>query len=184
MKSILKGFSLVELMIVVAIIGILAAIAIPNYTAYVRKGRQAEAKASLQAIYAGLKAYRANYDTYWAHFEAIGFRPEGDLRYIAGIDQLPESGTRPAHDLNDYRWAMTTGMTSPHTRNWCMIMFTPCTVIPGPGGGLPTWAGYGGSTGIVGLTFMVTAAADIGGSQDDVWQIDEGGRLTNPQSGL
>lgn len=42
-----KGFTLIELMIVVAIIGILTAIAMPNYTDYVKRGKAAEATSDL-----------------------------------------------------------------------------------------------------------------------------------------
>lgn len=47
MKTRSKGFTLIELMIVVAIVAILAAIAYPSYQEHVRKGRRADAKAAL-----------------------------------------------------------------------------------------------------------------------------------------
>ena len=45
-----KGFTLIEMMIVVAILGIISAIALPSYTEYVRKGKRADAKVELLRI--------------------------------------------------------------------------------------------------------------------------------------
>ena len=47
MKKSILGFTLIELMITVAIVGILAAIAFPSYTAYLAKGRRADARVQL-----------------------------------------------------------------------------------------------------------------------------------------
>ncbi len=57
LRSNKKGFTLIELMIVIAIIGILAAIAIPNFIAYRNKAFCSAAESDAQAIMAGLADY-------------------------------------------------------------------------------------------------------------------------------
>lgn len=59
-----RGFTLIELMIVVAVIGILAAIAYPSYTKYVREARRAEAQADMLKMQIGIEKWRANRASY------------------------------------------------------------------------------------------------------------------------
>jgi type IV pilus assembly protein PilA len=75
------GFTLIELMIVVAIIGILAAIAIPNFIRFQARSKQSEAKTNLKAIFTAQKAYFGEKDKYVENFKVIGFDPEAGNRY-------------------------------------------------------------------------------------------------------
>ena len=60
----LKGFTLIELMIVVAIVAILAAIALPAYNEQVRKGRRAEAVKAIGEAQLSLERWRAENPSY------------------------------------------------------------------------------------------------------------------------
>ena len=80
-----KGFTLIELMIVVAIIGILAAIAIPNFLGFVSKARRSEVKSNLEAIYRAELSYFGEKDRYSNSFGDIRWVPVGVAYYTYSV---------------------------------------------------------------------------------------------------
>ena len=90
--SLRRGFTLIELMIVVAIIGILAAIAIPNFIRFQARSKQSEVKGNLKAVFTAQRSYFQEHDKYGAYFRQIGFAPERNNRYAF---QLGASVTTP-----------------------------------------------------------------------------------------
>jgi len=75
-----SGFTLIELMIVVTIVGILAAIAIPNFYTYQAKTKQAEGRHNLGHIWTMQVSYRGESDSFRT-LAAIGWSPQGTTRY-------------------------------------------------------------------------------------------------------
>lgn len=72
-----KGFSLIELMIVIAIIGLLTMVAVPSFNRYLGKAKRAEAYVNLNALYAAERAYWAEHGTYSPHLKQLGWQPQG-----------------------------------------------------------------------------------------------------------
>ena len=81
-----QGFSLVELMIVVAIIGVLTAIAIPNFQAFQRRSRQSEAKSALTALYTAEQTFHSSWEVYTGSLVPAGWTPSGQFRYQVGFN--------------------------------------------------------------------------------------------------
>lgn len=111
MKSLLrqKGFTLVELMVVVAIIGLLSAVAIPSFKKYQAKAKVSEAKLQLSALYTAETAFYSDYNIYHTCLPMMGFDPgpEAANRYfVVGF------GANATINAVAHAAAVTSGLTA------------------------------------------------------------------------
>lgn len=81
-----KGVTLNEVLVVVAIASILASIAYPQYSRYIRQGRQLEAKANLGVVYQKQLTYLSSELKFSESLKEIGAVPIGPIRYNIGTD--------------------------------------------------------------------------------------------------
>lgn len=124
-KALQAGFTLIELMIVVAIIGVLAAIAIPLYTAHMVKARQAEAFTTLGAVYTNQVVYFSENSTYADSEALLGLTMEGRQLYSAvafsNVTDATYTATITANldtDATVDEWVLTEANKQPtHTCN-------------------------------------------------------------------
>ena len=94
MKKTQKGFTLVELMIVVAIIGILAAIAIPKFAQMLEKSREGATKGNISAVKSAISIYYGDHegvypDDLTQRFDSLGFVSIGWSFLDSYMDELP-----------------------------------------------------------------------------------------------
>ena len=80
-----RGFTLLELLIVVGIIGILATIGMPSYKKMLQRAKKAEAKALLSGIYTSEAAFFAEYNTYGNHLPRVGYDAGANNYYTVGF---------------------------------------------------------------------------------------------------
>lgn len=92
-----RGFSLMEILAVLAIIGVLTAIAIPSYTEYVQRGHRTEAKAVLTEIGQWQERFRSETNSYATNAQlpaAYSRSPaSGNARYTIAITNPGGAGT-------------------------------------------------------------------------------------------
>lgn len=180
------GFSLVELMIVVAIIGVLATIGIPTFRTMVQKAKKSEAKVALGALYTSEVAFFSEYGVYGNLLDKIGFELDGvagTRTYqtgFQGADCSAVTAKVPAaagagSSLNVAFPSYYTGST----------FFLASKATPTTASGNPCFVAADVQTN--GQSFIATSAASISnktGALSDVWTINENRVLANAQDGI
>lgn len=158
-----EGFTLVELMVVVAIIGILSAVAIPNFKKYQAKSKTTEAKMQLASVYSYELTAASDYDTFTSCLGDLGYDPAPRGYYVIGFT----GNWRTAEAIS--AGLTTCGATGFHS--------------PGTAGTLKTYAAAvtsanlpAGTTGTQ-STFLAGAAGNLDGATYDQWTIDESKNL-------
>ncbi|HEY6455340.1 MAG TPA: pilin [Steroidobacteraceae bacterium] len=114
MKSVQKGFTLIELMIVVAIIGILAAIAIPAYQDYTVRSQVTEGLNLSGAVETGAAEYFANTGSFPATLSAAGISSAPSGKYVTSVDVAAGSGSITityGNQVNSQAAGKTLGLT-------------------------------------------------------------------------
>jgi len=179
-----KGFTLIELMIVVAIIGILAAIAIPNFLRFQAKSRTSEGKTNLKAIHIAQGSYYGEHNNY-SDFATIGWTPVGRTLIYgytlqAANPAAANAGTATGVILisgGNLEYLSSNGIGG--TISWAVPAPYNATITSGTPGifavsGVDNQAFIAGAAGMVGPRSLVA----------DCWIITDTNVLINTQSGI
>lgn len=184
------GFSLIELMIVVAIIGILATVAIPNFSRFQAKARQANAKSVLSGYFTAQKATYSEFQYFPGNFPGAGQKIEGAQFYRLTTATNTDATTTAAATGNTADTALAeTCIATDTAAASCPVGsklgtdFTEGPSVAAPVGCVAaTAATPAGAAG----TFLACASAVNGTTvaDADTWSINELKAMVNTNDGL
>jgi type IV pilus assembly protein PilA len=180
-----SGFTLVELMIVVAIIGLLASVAIPNFKQYQAKAKTSEAKLQLAAIYTAQTAFAGDFDTYASCLLTMGYNPAPlvTTRYFAVGFTATTDAANAIAVVNGASAVAPTPCTAGVT-----FFFAGGKQVGGVAATAVASLVAGSVVGATGATFIASAGGPIdtaftGVAVQSKWLINENKALTNPIRG-
>ena len=88
----IKGFTLIEVMIAIGILGLLVAVAIPQYQKFLKKAKQVEVEQSLREIERLQSAYFVQYSAYAPDIQTLGYAPNGKTPYTFTVTVIAGGG--------------------------------------------------------------------------------------------
>lgn len=125
-----KGFTLVEVLVVMSLLAILALIAVPSYQSFLMKSRRADAKEALASLQMAQEKWRGNHDTYTNILADLNISSTSSAGYYA-IALTPGASTGTT-----YEGTATAISTGPQAQDTCGVL----TVTPaGFSGDVTCW---------------------------------------------